>query len=111
MNKVLGSTVAKFGVFAIIAVLNTGCAVSPYRMEAESLDHFVVECSRKAEQLAFIESQRTNKGQRVNAGVANYLFFWRAATDPAGYQRNQDIHSGYQDWLLNQILFEISRCP
>ena len=80
-------------------------------MDSSDLDYFVVGCQRKEEQLQFINSQRTNAAQRSYATLATVFSPWRVITDQNRVEQNVQVATKRHEWLLNQLLYELSRCP
>ena len=103
-----------FGAFAIIVILlMTGCSASTtptYSMPVRDLNHYQVDCSKKEEQIRFIQSMRPSNQQRNTSAVLSTIpFAWLA--DAGNRGGHEDVASGRKDWMLNQILMELSRCP
>jgi len=103
-----------FGAFVIIvSLLTTACSTTSaptYSMTTESLNHYQVECSKKAEQIRFIQSMRPSESQRNMAAIITTVpFAWMA--DVGNYSGQKQVASGRKDWMLNQILMELNRCP
>ena len=112
MSKMCRRTREHCGLFAItVIVFVSGCSVAPQKMGFDDLDTFVVDCSRKAEQLAFISSQRTTRGEQVNAGLENFFMPWRIVTNPDAYYMNATLNSTRHEWVRQQVLYELGRCP
>lgn len=81
------------------------------RVPRAMLDSFVVDCSKKREQVEFINSQRTSGGERAGARVLVYLTPWQIITSPGPRTNQIEVGYGQQDWMLNQILWELGQCP
>lgn len=81
--------VRKFGIFAIIVSLCSGCAVTPphdpYYMTIEQLGMFVPNCKIRDKQIAMLMSQYTTNRDDL-------AFSWRGLTGEAR-RANQIIHS------------------
>ena len=93
-----------FGTTVIIA--DTSLANEP--MNWRDLDHFVVNCEMKQEQIEFLNSFRTTKGERT-WNLFQWKFMpWQAVTDPKGYQKNKQQAIGGYDWLINQHLHTLA---
>lgn len=79
-------------------------------MGVDSLNHYQVDCSKKAEQIHFIQSMRPSDPQRNMAAIiASVPFAW--ISDVGNYTGQREVASGRKDWMLNQILMELNRCP
>ncbi len=79
-------------------------------MSVDSLNHYQVDCSKKEEQIHFIQSMRPTEPQRNMAAiVATVPFAWMG--DVGNYSGQREVASGRKDWMLNQILMELNRCP
>ena len=93
-----------FGTTVIIA--DTSLANEP--MNWNDLNHFVINCEMKQEQIEFLNSFRTTKGERT-WNLFQWKFMpWQAVTDPKGYQKNKQQAIGGYDWLINQHLHTLA---
>jgi len=81
------------------------------RMDSNTLNHYVVDCSRKEEQIAFIQSQRPTGNERVVSRLLNDWSKWDMIFDPKAYNLRNSVGYGQHDWLINQILMELEQCP
>lgn len=57
----------RFAAFTVVAAL-TGCAANPMlgqRMSYDDLNTFQIDCSKKYEQIAFLQSQMPTQNQRI----------------------------------------------
>lgn len=93
------------GIFVIIAVFNTANAEVP--MNIDDLDHFVVDCSIKQQQVQFLQSMRSTADQRAVAGLQSLLTPWRWFTDPEGQYRVDHVGKGSYNWIINQHLWTL----
>jgi len=93
-----------FGTTVTLAV--TSQADEP--MAWNDLDHFVVNCEMKQEQIEFLNSFRTSKGERTWNLLQYKLMPWQAITDPKGYRKNKYQATGRYDWLINQHLHTLA---
>ena len=93
-----------FGTTVILA--DTSLADEP--MDWHDLDHFVVNCEMKQEQIEFLNSFRTTKSERT-WNLFQWKFMpWQAVTDPKGYHKNKQQATGRYDWLINQHLHTLA---
>ena len=93
-----------FGTTVILA--DTSLANEP--MDWNDLDHFVVNCEMKREQIEFLNSMRTSKAERTWHLFQYKLMPWQAVTDPEGYNKNRNQAIGRYDWLINQHLHTLA---
>ena len=93
------------GIFVIIVSLNTANAEMP--MNHYDLDHFVIDCSKKQQQVEFLQSLRSSSDQRAGARLETLLTPWRWFTDPEGANRVYHVGKGNYNWLINQILWSL----
>lgn len=99
----------RFGAFAIIVSVSlSACATDGTFMSARELEHFEIDCSRRAEQVAFLESQRPNAVDQQEARLENFFKPWRLWTEQDGFVSNTSIGSGQQEWVINQKLMRIN---
>ena len=80
-------------------------------MSAQDLNYFQVDCKRKAEQVAMLQSMRQTRDQQGFAALENMFTPWKAITDPQAYQVRQDVGSGNINKQINYNLFLLSYCP
>lgn len=100
------------GAFVTFAtVINLGCA-SPAqtRMSVQELDTFVVNCYKKEEQINFISSQYISSPERVDSAIINTISPWLMFTSPSTYMLNENAASKRHEWMIKQILIELSAC-
>lgn len=100
------------GTFAIIVIVSASACAAPTvknTMHYQDLSNFVIDCSKKQEQIIFLQSQRLARDDKLWNWVQNYVKGWEAYTDPAEYKQRKAHHSGYHDWLINQNLLELGR--
>jgi hypothetical protein len=100
------------GAFVIIASASSiGCA-QRQPMMAIDLDHYQIDCSRKAEQIAFLQSQRSTRDERLYAGAINTVKPWTVYTDTNEYSQRYQINNGRVNWIINQKLMRLAYdCP
>jgi hypothetical protein len=98
-----------FGVCVTLAVLlTTGCStVQRTPMGFADLDHFQINCKKKAEQIAFLQSMRPTNDEKLFAGLSTIFQPWNYVTDPYGYDSNRAVSTGRSEWLINQLLMEL----
>lgn len=102
------------GIFATIVVLCSGCAINadPQRvpMSQHDLNHnFQVDCSKKHQQVAMLQSMRQSLDEQFAAKMRLSLLPWHAITKPDEYDSNMDIRTAnrYINFHLNQLRY----CP
>lgn len=101
-----------FGAFVIVVSLfNTACTTAvPGRqpMPQHSLDRFQIDCSKKSQQIAFLQSLRPTRTEQISSGTANLTAPWMIVTDRQTYQHRVDVHNGKIDWTINQLLMRLA---
>lgn len=80
-------------------------------MSAHDLNYFRIDCSKKEQQIAMLQSMRQSGDEQLEAQVSNMAQFWTVFTDPVGYQRRQDIASGNINKQINYNLQHLRYCP
>ena len=93
------------GIFVIIASLNTANAEMP--MNLHDLDTMQLDCSKKKEQIEFLQSLRSTSDQRAGARLETLLTPWRMFTDPEGRERVEHVGKGSYNWIINQHLWTL----
>ena len=98
-----------FGVCVTLAVLlTTGCStVQRTPMGFADLDHFQIDCRRKSEQIAFLQSMRPTRDEKLFAGFSAMLQPWTYLSDPYAQDSRRVVSTGRSEWLINQKLMEL----
>ena len=98
-----------YGVCVILAILlTTGCStVQRTPMGFADLDHFKVNCKKKAEQIAFLQSMRPTNDEKLFAGFSTIFQPWNYITNPYEHDSNRAVSTGRSEWLINQLLMEL----
>ena len=103
------------GSFAIVAILfASGCATPTLKrpLAQHHLETFQIDCARKTEQIAFLESQRTTGDDRLWAWATNYVTPWTAYTDTEQHNERRSVSSGRVNWLISQKMMRLAKdCP
>jgi hypothetical protein len=103
-----------FGASVIIAsVFSAGCAVPVINqpMATEDLDRFYVDCSRKEQQIAMLQAQRSSADDGFLSRFSNAVQPWGAFSKDPDYRLRQDIGRGMTNWQINQNLMRLRNCP
>ena len=100
----------------IIASLSSGCAtgVDPSRVPAGIHDlnsRFQIDCSRKQEQIAMLQSMRQSRDETFEAYLRTILQPWRFVTNPADHQIDLEISQGNPNKYINYHLNQLRYCP
>jgi len=100
----------KFGAYVIIVSVSlSACATTDgVFMSARELENFEINCSKRTEQVAFLESQRSTDVDRQNARLENFFKPWKLWTERDGFEDNVSMGSGQQEWIINQKLMRIN---
>ena len=94
------------GICVTLAILfNEATAAPP--MDFVDLDYFQIDCSRRTEQIAFLQSLRSTADDRMLARATNALMPWRMFANPAAYNNNAAQGSNRTDWVINQKLIAL----
>lgn len=105
MNKQLATIKIICGIFATVATLQVKAAI-PF--DYEDLDFFSIDCTKKQEQISFVQSLTSNKVERQYARIEVYFTPWRWASDFKGQHRLNLIGNGRYDFVLRQILWQLN---
>jgi len=95
------------GICVTLAILCSGCAQAAPPMDFVDLDYFQIDCSRRTEQIAFLQSLRSTADDRLLARATNALTPWRMFTNPSAYYNNAAQGSSRTDWVINQKLIAL----
>lgn len=98
-----------YGVCVTLAVLlTTGCStVQRTPMGFADLDGFQIDCRRKSEQIAFLQSMRPTNDEKLFAGFGAMLQPWNYIVDPYAHDSRRAVSTGRSEWLINQKLMEL----
>ena len=98
-----------YGVCVTLAILlTTGCStVQRTPMGFADLDGFQIDCRRRGEQMAFLQSMRPTNDEKLFAGFGAMLQPWTYLTDPYAQDSRQAVSTGRSEWLINQLLMEL----
>jgi hypothetical protein len=105
-----------FGMCVTIASLSNGCATSPdpNRVTASIEDlnsGFRLDCSRKQEQIAMLQSMRQSRDESFEAYLRLMLQPWRVVTAPGDHQIDAEIAHGNPNKYINYHLNQLRYCP
>ena len=77
------------GICVTLAILCSGCATSGSQpMRFADLDNFQINCNRRAEQIALLQSMRSTHDDRLFALLSNTVQPWKQFSDPEQYNEN-----------------------
>ena len=98
-----------YGVCVTLAILlTTGCStVQRTPMGFADLDHFKIDCRKKSEQIAFLQSMRPTPDEKLLAGFSAMFQPWAYVTDPYGQDSKRVVSTGRSEWVINQLLMEL----
>jgi hypothetical protein len=78
-------------------------------MSSYDLDHFQIDCTKKDQQVAFLQSMRQTPDDKFIAQLQNMLQPWKMFTDPNAYDINHNISirnpNKYINYHLNQLKY------
>jgi len=95
------------GICVTLAILCSGCASSARPMNFVDLDYFQIDCSRRNEQIAFLQSMRSTPDDRLLARASNALQPWQIFTNSEAYSNRAALGSNRTDWVINQKLMAL----
>jgi hypothetical protein len=96
------------GICVTLAIMCSGCAAPRSEpMGFTELDSFQIDCSRRAEQIALLQSMRSTPDDRLLARASNAVQPWLAYTNPE--QQYNNAMRGYNrtNWVINQKLIAL----
>ena len=92
----------------ITVSLFSGCATHPdpsrVPMATVDLNHFVVDCRRKAEQVAMLQAMRQSRDEQ-------FVSRMRAMVNPFVWTSDHDIAYNNPNKYINYHLRDLSYCP
>ena len=98
-----------YGVCVTLAILlTTGCStVQRTPMGFADLDGYQIDCRRKSEQIAFLQSMRPTNDEKLFSGFSAMLQPWNYIADPYAHDSRRAVSTGRSEWLINQKLMEL----
>lgn len=78
-------------------------------MSFQELNYFQIDCTRKAEQVAMLQSMRPTRDDRFFAKISTMIQPWKAVTDPIGRSESQAIGTGRTEWMINQKIIALQK--
>ena len=93
--------------FGSCVIIATHQASAEMPMSDWDLDHFQPDCSRKADQVKWLQSFRNTDVERIGARMEVMLTPWRWVTDPEKQNRVNLLGRGDYNWLINQHLITL----
>jgi len=109
MRDIVPRFASVYGICVTLAILlTTGCStVQRTPMGFADLDHFKIDCRKKGEQMAFLQSMRPTNDEKLFAGFGAMFQPWTYLTDPYAQDSRQVVSTGRSEWLINQKLMEL----
>lgn len=109
MRDTVPRFVSVYGICVTLAILlTTGCStVQRTPMAFADLDHFKINCKKKGEQIAFLQSMRPTNDEKLFAGLSTIFQPWNYIVDPYGHDSNRAVSTGRSEWVINQLLMEL----
>lgn len=92
-------------ILSLIAV--TGCTTTS-KMDIADLSHFKIDCSRKEEQLAFLERQFSSQQDKfVNAFRVTSIVGTAASMHDGTYTEERAMYENYHSAVARNLIFKI----
>jgi outer membrane murein-binding lipoprotein Lpp len=109
MKTLAGSIGLVPGICVLSVTLLSGCATGPTHqpMDVADLNEFRIDCSKRNEQLKFLNSQLSNPDDQLMARVKNLATPWTAVTDPEARTEQRLVGSGYSNWMLRHLIAKV----
>ena len=79
-------------------------------MASQDLNHFSVDCSRKQEQIAFLQNMRVTSNEQFASRMRVMLKPYEIITNPGAFSINHDIAYRNTNKYINFWLKELSTC-
>jgi len=96
-----------FGMFAMLAILCSGCSTTK-PMGYNDVNYYQMDCAKKNEQIAMLNSMRSSRDDRAMAKLRNIFQPWLQITDPTEYTNNYYQGTGrtdaYIDYKIQDLL-------
>jgi len=80
-----------------------------HTMDHRDLAGFEIDCSRKEEQIRFLQSLRSSRDDEFWHRLARTVRPWEALTNSEQHRQNNQVGSGRTNWLINQNIMMIQR--
>ena len=79
-------------------------------MATQDLNHFRIDCSRKQEQIEFLQRQRLTQEEQLAARLRMMVKPYEIVTAQNVYSINHDMSNGNPNNYLTFLLRELSTC-
>lgn len=114
MKHTVRKSAIVFGICVVFASLFSGCASQPMpnRVPVATMDlnHFIIDCRRKQEQVEFLQSLRQTREEQMAARLRLMFNSYELVTNPTMYQTNYDMANGNPNKYINYLLRELAAC-
>ena len=109
MQDIVPRFASVYGICVTLAILcSAGCStVQQTPMGFQDLDHFKVNCKKKTEQIAFLQSMRPTRDEKLLAGFSVMLQPWNYLVEPYEHDSKRAVSTGRSEWVINQLLMEL----
>jgi|APGre2960657468_1045069.scaffolds.fasta_scaffold37819_3 hypothetical protein len=77
-------------------------------MDIDDLDHFILDCNLKTQQIQFLQSLRHTPNERLAARFNNLITPWQGVTDPYGRRQQRAIGNNEYNWIINQHIWTLN---
>jgi hypothetical protein len=96
----------------LLSLLAAGCTTTA-RMNYADVDHFTIDCSKKREQLEFLNTQwPSDKDRLINAFTISSTGGYILSNADGTYKERRKLNDGYYTNSLRILIYQIeSTCP
>jgi hypothetical protein len=93
----------------LMAITISGCAsTTRTQMDVADLDRYQIDCSRKQEQLDWLQSQMPSAHERLVNGLnMTSMFGWFNAARNGTFTEDQALYSGQQTAIIRNLIYKL----
>jgi hypothetical protein len=96
-----------FGLSVTLVILCSGCTTTR-PMGYNDVNYYQIDCSKKNEQVAMLNSMRSDRDDRAMAKLRNIFQPWLPFTNPTEYANNYYQGTGRTDAYINYKAQDLS---
>lgn len=96
----------KFGILGLIVILSSaGCATqNTTSISRADLNTFVIDCSKRDDQLRYLANLASTPGEQSNARLSNLVEPYKFFTDRGTFVQRSNVGSGQINYDIRQLI-------
>jgi len=91
-------------------LFSTGCATqNTTSISQQDLNTFVIDCSRRDEQIRYLANLASLPEEQTNARLSNLVQPYKIITDPDTFMQRHNVGNGQINYDIRQLIWLIQR--